>query len=52
MITLFHVYGALIYFNDQHQACGYDDVHTKTDLCRRHFEPVGLVADYVKLFVR
>src|SRR6185436_3997897 len=31
MITLFHVCGALIYFDDQHRTCGYDDVHTKID---------------------
>ncbi len=52
MITLFHVCGALIYFDDDHQPCGYDDVHTKIDLCTRHFASVGLGADFVQQFVR
>ncbi|MCA9156081.1 MAG: 2,4'-dihydroxyacetophenone dioxygenase family protein [Pirellulaceae bacterium] len=52
MITLFHVCGALIYFDDQHRPCGYDDVHTKIDLCRRHYRDVGLGDDYVDQFIR
>lgn len=52
MITLFHVCGALIYFDDQFQPCGYDDVHTKIELCRTHFEQVGLGADFVRRYVR
>lgn len=52
MITLFHVCGALIYFDDQHQPCGYDDVHTKIDLCRRHYRDVGLGEDFVDQFIR
>jgi quercetin dioxygenase-like cupin family protein len=52
MITLFHVCGALIYYNEANQACGHDDVHTKIDMCRRHFETVGLGADFVKQFIR
>ncbi|MSU63523.1 MAG: cupin [Pedosphaera sp.] len=52
MITLFHVSGALIYVDEQGRAVSYDDVHTKIDMCRRHFADVGLGADYVKQFVR
>lgn len=52
MITLFNVRGALIYFDDDHQPCGYDDVHTKIELCRRHFASVGLGADFVEQFIR
>lgn len=52
MITLFHVSGALIYFDDAMAPCGYDDVHTKIDMCRRHFAACGLGADYVDRFVR
>ena len=51
-ITLFHVCGALIYYDDNNQACGYDDVHTKVEMCSRHFDAVGLGADYVKQFIR
>ena len=31
---------------------GYEDVFTKIDMCRAHFENVGLGADYVKKFIR
>ena len=52
MITLFHVSGALIYFDEQFRATGFDDVHTKIAMCRRHFDAVGLGAEYVRRFVR
>ena len=52
MITLFHVSGALIYFDDAMRPCGHDDVHTKIELCRKHYERVGLGADYVRQFIR
>ena len=52
MITLFHVCGALIYFDENHKAVGHDDVHTKIELCSRHYEAVGLGADFVKQFIR
>lgn len=52
MITLFHVCGALIYFDDQHNACGYDDVHKKIEMCRRHYEEIGLGTDFVEQFIR
>ena len=52
MITLFHVCGALIYYDENNKACGYDDVHTKVEMCSRHFDTVGLGADYVKQFIR
>jgi 2,4'-dihydroxyacetophenone dioxygenase len=52
MITLFHVSGALIYVDESGRATSYDDVHTKIEMCRRHFAQAGLGADYVKQFVR
>jgi len=52
MITLFHVCGALIYYNESGQPVGHDDVHTKIEMCRRHFEATGLGADYIEQFVR
>ena len=52
MITLFHVFGALIYFDVNDAPVGHDDVHTKIELCRRHFASVGLGEDYVTQFVR
>ncbi len=52
MITFFHISGALIYFDDAGETCGYDDVHTKIDMCRKHFAEVGLGEDYVSQFIR
>ena len=52
MITLFHVSGALIYYNEQGDPTGHDDVHTKLDMCRRHFAATGLGEDYVDQFIR
>lgn len=52
MITLFHVSATLIYFDDHMKPCGHDDVHTKLEMCRRHFEEVGLGAQFVEQFVR
>jgi len=52
MITLFNVRGALIYFDDALKPCGFDDVHTKIDLCRQHYQAVGLGAEYVEQFIR
>ena len=52
MVTLFHVQGALIYIDDAGATCGFDDVHVKIEMCRRHFAEVGLGADFVEQFVR
>lgn len=52
MITLFHVSGALIYVDEQGRTVSYDDVHTKIEMCRKHFAQAGLGADFVKQFVR
>lgn len=52
MITLFHVTGSLIYVNEQGEQTGYEDVFTKIEACRRHFDKVGLGADFVRRFIR
>ena len=52
MITLFHVQGALIYVDEAGATCGFDDVHVKIEMCRRHFAECGLGADYVEQFIR
>jgi quercetin dioxygenase-like cupin family protein len=52
MITLFHVCGALIYYDEQGRPTGHDDVHTKIELCRRHFAKVGLGEQFVEQFIR
>ncbi|MEY2808799.1 MAG: hypothetical protein RLZ66_310 [Pseudomonadota bacterium] len=52
MVTLFTVHGALMYVDPQGNATGYDDVFTRIEKYRAHFENVGLGADYVKEFMR
>jgi hypothetical protein len=52
MITLFTVHGALMYVDPQGNATGYDDVFTRIEKYRAHFESVGLGANYVKNFMR
>lgn len=52
MITLFHVSGCLIYVDPDGEPIGYEDVFTKIELCRAHYEAVGLGTDYVEQFIR
>ena len=52
MITLFTVHGSLMYVDPQGNATGYDDVFTRIEKYRVHFENVGLGADYVKNCMR
>lgn len=52
MITLFHVCGCLIYCDEAGNASGYDDVHTKIDMCRRHFAEVGLDEEILQKLIR
>jgi 2,4'-dihydroxyacetophenone dioxygenase len=52
MITLFTVHGALMYVDPQGNSTGYDDVFTRIEKYRAHFENVGLGADHVKRFMR
>ena len=52
MITFFNISGAMIYLDEQGRQIGYEDVFTKIEMCRAHFEAVGLGADYVDQFVR
>ena len=52
MITYFNIHGAMVYVDEQGQPTGYEDVFTKIDMCRRHYEACGLGADFVQTFVR
>lgn len=52
MITLFTVHGALMYCDPDGNALGNDDVFTRIEKYRAHFEAVGLGADYVETFMR
>jgi 2,4'-dihydroxyacetophenone dioxygenase len=52
MITLFHVTGSLLYCDPEGKVIGAEDVFTKLELAKKHFEKVGLGADFVQQFVR
>lgn len=52
MATLFHVTGGYTYVDPYGRALGYEDVFTKLDNVRRHYERIGLGADYAARFVR
>jgi hypothetical protein len=52
MITLFTVNAAMIYVDPWGETTGYEDVFTKIELCRSHYEEVGLGAGYVEQFIR
>lgn len=52
MITYFQVNGSMNYVDPYGKQLGYEDVFTKIDLCKEHFEKIGLGADYVKRFIR
>ncbi|MDF2444241.1 MAG: 2,4-dihydroxyacetophenone dioxygenase [Subtercola sp.] len=52
MATLFHVTGAYIYVDPDGNPTGVEDVFTKLQNAREHYERVGLGADYVQQFIR
>ena len=52
MITLFHVTGAYIYVDPDGNAVGVEDVFTKLEAARKHYEAVGLGAGYADRFIR
>lgn len=52
MITLFHVTGSLLYCDPEGKVVGAEDVFTKLELAKKHYEDVGLGADFVQQFVR
>jgi 2,4'-dihydroxyacetophenone dioxygenase len=52
MITMFNVNGAMIYVDEKGETAGYEDVFTKIEMCRAHYQEMGLGADFVNQFVR
>jgi hypothetical protein len=51
VITDFQVNGVMYYDGPQDKHLRYEEVLTKTDMCRAHFEEVGLDADFLKRFI-
>src|SRR5215212_4158435 len=52
MATLFHVTGGYTYVDPYGKALGYEDVFTKLENVRRHYENIGLGAEYANRIVR
>lgn len=52
MITFFVVTGALVYVDPEGVATGYEDVFTKLEAARAHFDNIGLGADFATQFIR
>ena len=52
MITFFNISGCMVYLDKDNKQVGFEDVFTKIDMCKKHYDKVGLGADYVDQFVR
>lgn len=52
MITFFNISGCMVYVDEQGRQTGFEDVHTKIEMCRNHYQKVGLGAEYVDQFIR
>lgn len=52
MVTFFNITGSMVYLDENNAHIGYEDVFTKIDMCRAHYESIGLGADYVDQFIR
>ncbi|MEE2045486.1 2,4'-dihydroxyacetophenone dioxygenase family protein, partial [Nocardiopsis tropica] len=42
MVTFFNISGAMVYVDDDGVQTGYEDVFTKIEMARAHYESVGL----------
>jgi quercetin dioxygenase-like cupin family protein len=52
MITFFNISGAMIYLDENNELTGWEDVFSKIDMCRAHYEQNGLGADYLDQLIR
>ena len=52
MITFFNISGAMLYLDAAGAVVAYEDVHTKIEMCRKHYIECGLGADYVNQCIR
>ncbi|WP_405623665.1 hypothetical protein [Streptomyces sp. NBC_00076] len=50
--AFFIVKGPLIWLDENGETVGYFDVHDYIELCRNHYEKVGIGADYVNSLFR
>jgi 2,4'-dihydroxyacetophenone dioxygenase len=52
MMTIFQIHGAMIYLDEAGATTGVEDVFTRIDQCRAHFESVGLGSAFADQFIR
>lgn len=52
MITFFNIQGAMVYLDEKGAVTGYEDVFTKIEMCRKHYEECGLGGEFVEQYVR
>ncbi|KAF4442769.1 cupin 2 domain-containing [Fusarium acutatum] len=52
MVTMFHVTGAYIYVDADGNPVGVEDVFSKLDKARKHYEAIGLGASFADQFMR
>lgn len=52
MITLFHITGTMIYVDPWGKVTAYEDVFSKIEMCRRHYDSCGLGGAYLDQFIR
>ena len=52
MVTFFNISGCMYYVDAAGRNTGFENVFTKIDMCRAHYEAVGLGAGYVDQFIR
>jgi quercetin dioxygenase-like cupin family protein len=52
MITFFNIAGAMVYLDESGRQTGYEDVFSKIEMCRAHYEATGLGGDFVDQFIR
>ena len=52
MITFFNIHGAMVYLDDNGVVTAYEDVFSKIDMCRKHYEACGLGGNFVDQYIR
>lgn len=52
MITLFHITGSMIYVDPWGKVTAYEDVFSKIEMCRKHYDSCGLGGAYLDQFIR
>jgi 2,4'-dihydroxyacetophenone dioxygenase len=52
MITFFNIHGAMVYLDERGAVTAYEDVFSKIDMCRKHYDGCGLGGDFVDQYIR